>query len=751
VFTSTKIIDAGNAYRKSLAGVLIKQGYIDVDDPELYSQVSLYILFAVGMAMLSCSITQCVCSESATSGLPEMKSILGGSVKPVLLSKRLIVAKYFGLISAICAGLSAGREGPFVHIAAAVADNLMKLSPFRDVFDKDIRRLEILSHACAAGVSATMGSAFGGVLFAIEFCSTSYIVRMLPEAFATAVVTIVIMSLLGRSQSLIFVAHSPATSGIPGTGPLDEAANLASMMGTNPLYPTNMPLYGYGSNARRGILDTSLAEIAMCLGIGLFCGGLGICFVFVVDTLSRIRNKYLSEILHPAHIVLQRKYLLVFVATLIISSLQLWELVYGLHGREAPVYIFATPFEARAHKGLVELDARDASLIMFFCYKFLVTAMSVTLPLPVGLFQPVFLCGGVLGRFIGERIHCIAQVSTGSGQHNAFISSVDFLSPREFALVGAAAFSTGVTSAVSTAAILYELSDSPHLCLPISLAIIAARALESYLYINVYEALSVTGGLPYFPEMPPGLRRTPVSDIMLRVCNTDFLTTSSSYRDLKAVVLSARSDYVAIVECRASMRLVAVVATERLENILAALEQKIDEEEQDEESVAGLLGNFQLRSRYGTLDMDSSTVSNNNHRWLRAEWTERVLFCYIESESAEAGASPPASLSASPVKGMPVVHADSSPFSVLDTTALSKADLCFRRLCLNTAYVCVAGRLVGFITRKQLCTIYLEYLVAVPTTSSSPRSYSTVPTSEFAESTSAGAAGAEQKNGARKL
>ena len=89
---------------------------------------------------------------------------------------------------------------------------------------------------------------------------------------------------------------------------------------------------------------------------------------------------------------------------------------------------------------------------------------------------------------------------------------------------------------------------------------------------------------------------------------------------------------------------------------------------------------------------------------------------------------------------------------MLDTTALSKADLCFRRLCLNTAYVCVAGKFVGFITRKQLCAIYLAYLAAVPTTSSSPRSYSTVPTSEFAESTSAGAAGTagvEQKNGAR--
>ena len=42
------------------------------------------------------------------------------------------------------------------------------------------------------------------------------------------------------------------------------------------------------------------------------------------------------------------------------------------------------------------------TLLLFFIYKFLVTAISVTLPLPVGLFMSVFLTGGVLGRVVGE-------------------------------------------------------------------------------------------------------------------------------------------------------------------------------------------------------------------------------------------------------------------------------------------------------------------------------------------------------------
>jgi hypothetical protein len=42
------------------------------------------------------------------------------------------------------------------------------------------------------------------------------------------------------------------------------------------------------------------------------------------------------------------------------------------------------------------------------------------------------------------------------------------VSPREFALIGAAAFSTGVTRAVSTTVIVYELSGQRHLHLPLS-------------------------------------------------------------------------------------------------------------------------------------------------------------------------------------------------------------------------------------------------------------------------------------------
>lgn len=61
-----------------------------------------------------------------------------------------------------------------------------------------------------------------------------------------------------------------------------------------------------------------------------------------------------------------------------------------------------------------EMQVTSNSLIPYFFYKFMATALSVTLPLPVGLFTPVFLAGGVLGRIIGKQRSNEASFSSSS-------------------------------------------------------------------------------------------------------------------------------------------------------------------------------------------------------------------------------------------------------------------------------------------------------------------------------------------------
>lgn len=47
-----------------------------------------------------------------------------------------------------------GMEGPFVHIAAIVAEQLSKLiKSFNGIFENESRHTEMLAAACAVGVS----------------------------------------------------------------------------------------------------------------------------------------------------------------------------------------------------------------------------------------------------------------------------------------------------------------------------------------------------------------------------------------------------------------------------------------------------------------------------------------------------------------------------------------------------------------------------------------------------------------------
>jgi H+/Cl- antiporter ClcA len=61
--------------------------------------------------------------------------------------------------------------------------------------------------------------------------------------------------------------------------------------------------------------------------------------------------------------------------------------------------------------------------------------------------------------------------------------------PWEYALLGAAAFSTGVTRGISTAVIIFELACQPQLGLPIAIVVLTAHFTGNRFSKNVYEVL----------------------------------------------------------------------------------------------------------------------------------------------------------------------------------------------------------------------------------------------------------------------
>lgn len=83
-----------------------------------------------------------------------------------------------------------------------------------------------------------------------------------------------------------------------------------------------------------------------------------------------------------------------------------------------------------------------ANLAIFSVAKFVMTAISVTSPIPCGVFTPVFTMGASIGRLVGWIVDGFV------GTEYAGV----------YAIVGAAAVTASVTHTVSVAVIVFELT-----------------------------------------------------------------------------------------------------------------------------------------------------------------------------------------------------------------------------------------------------------------------------------------------------
>lgn len=105
---------------------------------------------------------------SAGSGIPQVIATLDATVDPgkrhLLVSLRLTLAKVFLTSWGALAGLSLGREGPSVQIAAGVMVSIRRWLPRRALVSDH----GLLVAGGAAGIAAAFNTPLGGVMFAIE-------------------------------------------------------------------------------------------------------------------------------------------------------------------------------------------------------------------------------------------------------------------------------------------------------------------------------------------------------------------------------------------------------------------------------------------------------------------------------------------------------------------------------------------------------------------------------------------------------
>lgn len=137
-----------------------------------YNQYLPLIITPAGF-VLAVYITRTLFSGAEGSGIPQTLIALadpGSKLSNRLLSMRMVVGKVLMAVLALCSGASLGREGPTVHLGAAIMHSLGK---YAHLPSRYVERGLILTGG-GAGIAAAFNTPLAGIVFAIEEMARSF-------------------------------------------------------------------------------------------------------------------------------------------------------------------------------------------------------------------------------------------------------------------------------------------------------------------------------------------------------------------------------------------------------------------------------------------------------------------------------------------------------------------------------------------------------------------------------------------------
>lgn len=371
---------------------------------------------------------------AAGSGIPEIKTILSGFVIPNFLDLKVLVVKAIGATFAVSTGMCLGKEGPFVHISTCVGylvasrfpkyrDNGRKmrgeLVPKLDTRTANQLMLnpEILSAACASGLSVAFGAPIGGVLFSYEEISTYFPRKILWRAF-----------LCSLTAAMVLRELNPT-----GTGKLV-------------LFETH---YGTSYEPVHYLVFVLLGVAGGIFG-GVFCKA---NFIW-----SKWFRKYSLIKQYP-----------VFEVFLVVAATALLQFPNPMTREPGDIIIknllVDCRTEATAESWVCRQEARSMSegnpgylgwLFYGTAVKLFLTIITFGIKVPSGVIIPALDAGAFFGRLVGQLITDI--------------------SPGIFAMVGAGAFLAGVSRmTISLCVIMFELTGELDYIIPHMIAILVAK------------------------------------------------------------------------------------------------------------------------------------------------------------------------------------------------------------------------------------------------------------------------------------
>lgn len=174
--------------------ILVVHGFVEAATQQLaeiaFPHWLALVVVVPPLVLIAALLTSALAPEAAGSGIPHTKAVLLGLRH--MRAWRVFVVKFFAGGLAIGAGLSLGREGPTIHIAAAAAALVASLLKFSS---------KAVPHLMACGAGAGLAAAFNAPLAGFIFVIEELRRELSPVTYGSALIAAVI------ADGLVRVAH----------------------------------------------------------------------------------------------------------------------------------------------------------------------------------------------------------------------------------------------------------------------------------------------------------------------------------------------------------------------------------------------------------------------------------------------------------------------------------------------------------------------------------------------------------------
>eukprot|EP01132_Coremiostelium_polycephalum_P000989 gene989-1255_t len=454
---------------------------------------SINLLFGILASLVIIPVGQI----ASGSGIPEVKGYLNGIRIPHSMNVRTLLGKTISLIFSYSSGLVLGPEGPMIHIGSMVGGAVGQVKSktlkwYPKVFwryHNDRDRRDFISTGCAAGIAAAFGAPIGGVLFGFEEASSFWSRQLTWRTFFACLIATFTTNVILQGFEMQIHDYGVLTFGF-----------------------SSEYLYRY-------------SELIGFAGIGVLGGLFGAFFVYLNVRLSKWRSSFYSKkklwwrVIEVIFFISLSSSLFYAAAsfTPCIDIPSDPDIVEKFSNDTIRFFCSEGQYNDMAGLSFNTLDAAlrllynraskvftIPTLVIFTVISFFLTTVTSGLMLASGLFIPMMLVGGSLGRLVGQVGAII------------FSHSNPPIDPSIYAMVGSSAMMAGFSRmTISLAVIIVELTEGTQYMLPVILSVMIAKWVGDIFNESIYEHLMEQKCYPFLPTQPTkSMNKLGITDVM---------------------------------------------------------------------------------------------------------------------------------------------------------------------------------------------------------------------------------------------